>query len=693
MLDRSGPAGRAMYARVRHRSFSRLLAVALAIVLLATVGEGSAIATSPSPEAITATSAFPDVGGVHEPAIEALAELGVLTECAGGGFCPNQRLLRSTMAVWLVRAIDGVDPASAEPSRFVDVDQDRSWVAHVERLADLGVTAGCTAEPLRYCPNAGVTRAQMATFLGRAFGQDWSPAPPAGFTDIDGHALAKDIDALAAAGVTQGCAVDPLRYCPNAGVTRAQMATFLARVLGLLDPQPTEDDPDDLLLNQNLAREVSGVVRKAGSSAQICVTTHREDDLVYIHNGDQLMVPASLMKVVTGAVALELIGPEAVYTTRVVVASDAAVTDGELDGDIFLVGGGDPVLSTPHYINRWPTARPYTNVTDLANLVAAELTSRGITTITGRVVADESRYPDGEREYASETFGEQDQHTVWKRGYLWENQAGPLSGLMLNHGYSRYPSYLRHRENTRAPDPAVAAAALFDDLLEARGFVIKRSPVNGVAPVQDKAELLGSVASPPMSQIVGRMLKFSDNTIAEMVLKEIGHHAGFGSDRDSAAEAVASELTKMGLWQPGMVIMDGSGLSIHNRITCDLISALLLEAGPGSALQDGLAVSGTSGTLLYCYGSDRDAIGRVKAKTGALNDVTALAGVTESRNGDLITFAMMANGEMLAAHLGFSCNRLQRHMIDSTFGHPYTTTAFHHHPHSVLTGAYLSPAR
>jgi len=416
------------------------------------------------------------------------------------------------------------------------------------------------------------------------------------------------------------------------------------------------------------------------------VTTHRGHNLVYHHDGAELLVPASLMKVVTAAMALEVIGSEAVYTTRVVAAKDSVVDDGVLDGDIYLVGGSDPVLSTPYYISRWATPRVYTDVTELADSVADQLTSRGITTITGRVVADESRYPDKEREYTSETFGEEDQHTVWKQNYLWENQSGPLSALMLNHGYSRYPRFPSQRSNTRAPDPAVAAAVLFDDLLEARGFVIKRSPVNGTAPVPGEADPLGSIQSPPLSQILGRMLKYSDNTIAEMVLKEIGFHSGYGSDRASAAKTVATQLEKRGWWQPGMVIMDGSGLSIHNRITCDLISALLLEAGPGSDLQEGLAVTGTSGTLLYCSGSDQAAIGRIRAKTGSLNDVTALAGVTESQNGDLITFAMMANGNLLGARLGF-CNRLQRHMIDSTFGHPYTTAACQHEQQPRTAGA------
>ena len=93
----------------------------------------------------------------------------------------------------------------------------------------LGVTAGCATGPARYCPDDSVTRAQMATFLTRAFGLESSP--PFGFVDIEGNTHTESIDALAAAGVTAGCATGPARYCPDDSVTRAQMATFLTRAI------------------------------------------------------------------------------------------------------------------------------------------------------------------------------------------------------------------------------------------------------------------------------------------------------------------------------------------------------------------------------------------------------------------------------------------------------------------------------
>ena len=184
---------------------------------------------------------FSDVpAGVHKPAIDALNALGVFegTECAEGLFCPGDEMKRWTTAVWLVRVLDDAEPAAESVSSFADVESDDWWLAHVQRLAELEVTKGCKTEPLRFCPDQSVTRAQMATFLVRAF--DLESADPAGFADTAGNTHETNIDAVAAAGLTTGCETDPLRYCPDRPVTRAQTATLLASALGLVEtPAPT----------------------------------------------------------------------------------------------------------------------------------------------------------------------------------------------------------------------------------------------------------------------------------------------------------------------------------------------------------------------------------------------------------------------------------------------------------------------
>ena len=215
---------------LRHRQWAPItVAVAVTGVLLASVAAASEVAVQADSGAFS-----DDNGSFAEPAFEALAARGIFdgTECDTDQICPDAPIKRSTMAVWLTRALDYGEPAEIESSRFADVDSREWWADHVERFAELEVTRGCASEPLRYCPDQPVNRAQMAAFLVRAL--RLPDAPSRGFADTSGNFAEDNIDALAAAGITAGCAADPPRYCPGQPVTRAQMATFLARALGLV---------------------------------------------------------------------------------------------------------------------------------------------------------------------------------------------------------------------------------------------------------------------------------------------------------------------------------------------------------------------------------------------------------------------------------------------------------------------------
>ncbi|MCY4421474.1 MAG: S-layer homology domain-containing protein, partial [Acidimicrobiaceae bacterium] len=143
-------------------------------------------------------SGFDDLAGEGAPNAEIAALGGDVfagTECAPRRFCPDEHLQRWTAAVWMVRVLDGEDPPPTV--RFDDVDGGVWWAPHVERLAELGVTAGCVARPALYCPDDPVTRAQAASFLARAF--NLPAAAPAGFADTAASTHAADIDALHAA--------------------------------------------------------------------------------------------------------------------------------------------------------------------------------------------------------------------------------------------------------------------------------------------------------------------------------------------------------------------------------------------------------------------------------------------------------------------------------------------------------------
>jgi S-layer family protein len=176
---------------------------------------------------------FDDDSSVHETAIEAIATAGITKGCNPPyqtGFCPKQPVTRGQMAAFLVRAL-GL-PAAEDGISFED-DYGSVFEDDIARLATARITRGCNPpENTRFCPDDIVTRGQLAAFLVRAFGY-----PRTGidlFDDDDDSVFELDINALGTAGITLGCnPPENTNFCPDAPVTRAQMATFLTRALNL----------------------------------------------------------------------------------------------------------------------------------------------------------------------------------------------------------------------------------------------------------------------------------------------------------------------------------------------------------------------------------------------------------------------------------------------------------------------------
>ena len=176
-----------------------------------------------------AGDADPDI----ETAIKELHPLGVFTgtECEENRICPNDPLTRWVAAVWMVRILDGEEPAAITESRFSDVNASPMWeesmwfAPHVERLAELEITVGCATDPLRYCPDGDLTRAQVASWIARAF--DLPSAESAGFTDTVGDVHEDNIDSVVAAGIASGCDANPDRFCPDRIATRGELARMV----------------------------------------------------------------------------------------------------------------------------------------------------------------------------------------------------------------------------------------------------------------------------------------------------------------------------------------------------------------------------------------------------------------------------------------------------------------------------------
>ncbi len=144
------------------------------------------------------------------------------------------------------------------------------------------------------------------------------------------------------------------------------------------------------------------------------------------------------------------------------------------------------------------------------------------------------------------------------------------------------------------------------------------------------------------------MLRRSDNTTAEVLLKVLAAHDGQLGTTEAGAADVQDTLHRLGLPTAGSVTTDGSGLDLSNRVTCDLLSAALDHQGPDSSLAADLPVAGESGTLRKRMRGTA-AEGKVRAKTGTLNEVSALAGFARSASGEDLTFAFVINGSLPTA--------------------------------------------
>jgi D-alanyl-D-alanine carboxypeptidase/D-alanyl-D-alanine-endopeptidase (penicillin-binding protein 4) len=374
-----------------------------------------------------------------------------------------------------------------------------------------------------------------------------------------------------------------------------------------------------------LSEDLSALVTRAPASSCLVASAGGED--LFVHNGDLNLVPASVQKIVTAAAALTELGPDYTFSTRILAT--AAPVEGVVSGDLFLVGGGDPLLATPEYIATF-SEQPqiHSPIVDLAD----ELVAGGLTRVTGSVVAVERRYD--EVRYVE----------TWPERFVTQGQSGPLSALMINDNFEEFPAERGTAVPVPPSDPALFDAGLFDDLLEERGVIVSASP-REAGPDEDLTSLveLAVLESPPLSQIVVQMLSTSDNVTAEILLKEIGLvRNGVGTTSEGAA-AVVEILAEAGFPTPDLPPRDGSGLDEGNTVTCDFVVDLLDAFGADSELASGLAVAGETGTLRDRF-TDTGLEGRLIAKTGSINGVATLAGFVETDAGGSVTFAFLVNG-------------------------------------------------
>ncbi|HSM66430.1 MAG TPA: D-alanyl-D-alanine carboxypeptidase/D-alanyl-D-alanine-endopeptidase [Ilumatobacteraceae bacterium] len=355
-----------------------------------------------------------------------------------------------------------------------------------------------------------------------------------------------------------------------------------------------------------------------------CLAVSVDGRPVTAHNADVAVIPASTVKLVVAAVALDQLGADHVFTTNVV---GPPVVDGEIDGDVYLVGGGDPLLVADDYPIE-DDLRPEFNTTSLDALADA-VAATGVQRIRGAVIGDGSRYDD---EFVVPS---------WGPGVAFV-EAGPYDALVVNDSRTlgRFG---------RQPDPNLAAAREFVRLLDNRGIQVDRGVDTG--PADPALGALASIQSQPLGDVLAEMLTNSDNDTAEMLVKELGVADGGVGTLPAGLDVIDRTLRSWGVPMAGVRLTDGSGLSSDNRLTCAALLAVLqrVAAGPVAA---GLPVAGRTGTLSDEFvGTAVD--GRLAAKTGTLGNppveldppaVKALAGLIGTTGGDTIEFVLVLNG-------------------------------------------------
>jgi D-alanyl-D-alanine carboxypeptidase/D-alanyl-D-alanine-endopeptidase (penicillin-binding protein 4) len=329
-------------------------------------------------------------------------------------------------------------------------------------------------------------------------------------------------------------------------------------------------------------------------------------------------VPASTLKLLTTVSALETLGAEHTFTTKVVSAAK---------GSIILVGGGDPLLTVKSQTD--PTDYPTrASLQALAASTAKALKAQGIASIA--------------LGYDASLFTGPAANANWEPNYVAEGIAAPTSALWVNEGR------LSAGMAKRSPAPAQAAASAFATQLKAVGIKVTGTVKPAVAPAA--AEALAQVASPSVGEIVEYVNLHSDNDGAEVLLRHVGLATKNGGSYVGGVKGVKATLSKLGLDVSKATIEDGSGLSRTNRVPLDLLAgAVRVAAADDHAelrhLLTGLPVAGFSGSLedRFAGPGAGPGSGLVRAKTGTLTGVHSLAGLVRDRTGTLLVFAVASD--------------------------------------------------
>jgi D-alanyl-D-alanine carboxypeptidase/D-alanyl-D-alanine-endopeptidase (penicillin-binding protein 4) len=423
--------------------------------------------------------------------------------------------------------------------------------------------------------------------------------------------------------------------------------------------------------------------------------------LLYERNADKNMKPASMLKLVATATALDLYGPDARIRTTVETAGRLDGL-GRILGDVYLVGRGDPNLS-----GRFHEGRITADLEELADALRAG----GVKRIEGRLVGHEGLFKGDRRgedwawsdlvwwygaEVSALAFNDNSADLKASPG---ERAGDPL--LVERNPRSAYYTVVSTAttaaanaarelrlerdlgsnlirlsgslplggtpwENSVAlEDPARYAATVFAEVLESHGVAVAGPVVTSSDPLPAGLRVLAAHDSPTMAEMLKAVNKPSQNLHAEMLLRLAGVKAKGEGSVEAGHEAALDFLRRSGVPADTWALQDGSGLSRSDLVTARGMVALLtaMDRHPhAQAFRDSLPVAGRDGTLAGRM-KGTPAEGRVVAKTGTLRHVNALAGYAASRSGEPLVFAIVANhhtagGTAAVAAIDAICNVL-----------------------------------
>ena len=404
------------------------------------------------------------------------------------------------------------------------------------------------------------------------------------------------------------------------------------------------------------------------------------DDL-YSLNASKLMMPGSAMKIVTLAAAAELLGWDHQFETKVV--SLAPTDEGVLRGDLVVMGGGDPSISER------------SEVPGVLRTLARQVRDAGITRIEGGIIGHDDLFDDGfgfgwtldnlpygyaaavsALEYNEGSVdlviragaaagdpvaiqvrpGGSGLHIDNRLATVAETETGrltlerlPGSSRVVVHG--QIPAKAAPFARTASVDnPTVFFVSAFREALIAEGIQVHGDAMDIddflAKPDFTGARMLVSHTSPPLRQIAASMMRVSQNQYAETLLRALGAPDALGATSALGAQRVRTVLKGWNIADDSYLMADGSGLSRYNYVTSDALVRILRQMRDdpkhASAFADSLPVAGRDGPLSRRLAGTA-AEGRVRAKTGTVDNVRAIAGYVETASGETLVFSIIAN--------------------------------------------------